>query len=145
MESDLTLLIIIFFAFALTVFLIIRKLIINSKMTPEEKVKVKKVKAEKKAAIEADRIKSHETYLRSIEQQSVINNYGNIYPEIICPHCQKKGYVHVKQVTNKKGVSGGKATAALLTGGISLLATGLSRKEQGSQAHCDNCSMTWSF
>jgi|ERR1035437_47848 hypothetical protein len=69
--------------------------------------------------------------------------WGNIFSEIICLHCQTKGHVRVKQVINKKGVSGGKATAALLTGGISLLATGLSRKENESQLHCDNCGMTW--
>lgn len=145
MESDITNLIIILVAFTLTIFLIIRKLIINSKLTAEEKVEAKKMKAEKKAALKADSIKSHERYLRNIGLQSVINTYGNHYPEIICPHCQKKGNVRVKQVINKKGVSGDKATAALLTGGISLLATGLSRKEHGSLAHCDNCSMTWNI
>jgi hypothetical protein len=45
----------------------------------------------------------------------------------------------------KKGISGGKVMGGLLTGGISLLATGLSRKEQATQAHCDNCKSTWDF
>src|SRR5689334_12012349 len=49
---------------------------------------------------------------------------------MICPHCQEKGKVHTKQLTQKKGVSGAKATGAILTGGVSLLAPGLSRKEQ---------------
>ena len=79
------------------------------------------------------------------KRENIKKKYGDIFPEVICPHCQTKGNVHVTEVTNKKGISGGKATAALLTGGVSLLATGLSRKESGSQAHCDNCKMTWTF
>jgi hypothetical protein len=48
--------------------------------------------------------------------------YGALNPAMICPHCQCKGSVRVKRVQEKAGVSGGKATAALLTGGLSLLA-----------------------
>lgn len=65
--------------------------------------------------------------------------------KMICPHCQEKGTVKTEKVTQKKGISGGKATGALLTGGISLLATGLSRKEDVTKAHCVNCSSTWYF
>ena len=64
---------------------------------------------------------------------------------MICPHCQEKGMVRTSPITQKKGVSGGKATAAIFTGGVSLLATGLSRKEAVTQAHCDNCGSTWNF
>lgn len=70
---------------------------------------------------------------------------GPINPALACPHCQTKGSVHTKMVKQKKGISGGKATAALFTGGLSMLATGLSRKEQGTQAHCDACHSTWIF
>ncbi|HYA40277.1 MAG TPA: hypothetical protein VEF34_03175 [Syntrophobacteraceae bacterium] len=45
--------------------------------------------------------------------------------------------IEVKQM--KKGISGGKATAAILTGGFSLLVTGLSRKEQLTEAKCRKC------
>jgi len=48
-------------------------------------------------------------------------------------------------VKRKKGVSGAKATGAILTLGWSLLATGLSRKEEITQAHCENCQATWDF
>jgi len=51
--------------------------------------------------------------------------------------------VTTKPVKVKRGVSGGKATAAVLTGGISLLGTGLSRKVKATELHCGNCSMTW--
>lgn len=71
--------------------------------------------------------------------------FGQTSPAMICPHCQTKGQVRTKKITQKKGVSGGKATGAILTGGISLLATGLSRTEVATQAHCDNCSGTWYF
>jgi hypothetical protein len=53
--------------------------------------------------------------------------------------------VRTKAIKKKAGVSGGKAAAAVLTGGISVLATGLSRKEAMTQAHCDGCNSTWTF
>jgi hypothetical protein len=70
---------------------------------------------------------------------------GSLNPEIICPHCQQKGTVRTKAVQQKKGISGGKATAALLTGGVSMLATGLSRKESITEANCDKCNSKWRF
>jgi len=71
--------------------------------------------------------------------------WGYLKPAMICPHCQTKGDVRTKAVTRKKGISGAKATGALLTGGVSMLATGLSRKEGLTQAHCDHCNSTWDF
>lgn len=71
--------------------------------------------------------------------------FGKKNPAMVCPHCQTRGSVRTKQVEQKVGVSGGKATAAVLTGGLSLLVAGLSRKQQVTQAHCDTCKATWSF
>ena len=71
--------------------------------------------------------------------------YGSLSRRLVCPHCQTAGHVHTKSVKKKVGISGGKVTGALLTGGISLLATGLSRKEAVTQAHCTNCSSNWYF
>lgn len=71
--------------------------------------------------------------------------YGDINPLLICPHCQKPGLVRAKTLMVKAGISGGKATAAILTAGISLLLTGLSREEEKTQAHCDRCDSTWQF
>lgn len=71
--------------------------------------------------------------------------YGSVNGQIICPHCQTKGKVRTKRIQKDAGISGKKATAAALTGGISLLATGLSRKETVTQAHCDNCNSTWTY
>jgi hypothetical protein len=70
---------------------------------------------------------------------------GRINPAMLCPHCQTRGSVYTKAIIQKKGVSGGKATAAVLTAGFSLLATGLSRKEHLTQAQCANCRNTWRF
>ena len=71
--------------------------------------------------------------------------HGEPNPEIVCPHCQMKGRVLTKPIKKKAGISGAKATGALLTGGVSVLATGLSRKEAVTELHCKNCSSTWHF
>jgi transcription elongation factor Elf1 len=63
--------------------------------------------------------------------------------QLVCPHCQTKGSVTTAQVKVKKGISGGKATAAVMTVGFSVVATGLSRKEKLTQLTCSNCGMSW--
>ncbi len=68
---------------------------------------------------------------------------GEASSELVCPHCNTKGGVTTKQVKAKKGISGGKATAAVMTMGISTVATGLSRKEKVTELTCSNCGMTW--
>ena len=78
-------------------------------------------------------------------QASLVASYGARNAALICPHCTEKGNVRTKGIKAKKGVSGAKATGAILTGGVSLLATGLSRKENLTQAHCENCNSTWVF
>jgi DNA-directed RNA polymerase subunit RPC12/RpoP len=64
---------------------------------------------------------------------------------IVCPQCQSRGTVTTEQVKMKKGISGGKATGAVLTGGVSLLLTGLSRKEGVTEATCSKCGSVWHF
>lgn len=64
---------------------------------------------------------------------------------IVCPHCQTPGKVTTKVVQQKKGISGGKATAAVFTAGISMLGIGLSRKEEVTEAHCGRCGSTWHY
>lgn len=64
---------------------------------------------------------------------------------IICPHCQTKGQVTTAAVTVNVGISGGKATAAILTGGVSMLATGLSNRQAMTKATCSNCGSVWHF
>jgi len=67
------------------------------------------------------------------------------YMKVACPHCAKVGQVATRPLRLKAGISGGKATGALLTGGLSLLATGLSRKESVSEAYCYNCKTRWTI
>jgi predicted RNA-binding Zn-ribbon protein involved in translation (DUF1610 family) len=65
--------------------------------------------------------------------------------QLVCPHCQTKGSVTTRRVKLKKGISGGKAAGALMTGGVSVLAIGLSRKEDATEAKCSNCGSVWDF
>lgn len=71
--------------------------------------------------------------------------HGAPNPKLLCPHCSERGSVHAKPVKQKAGISGGKAMAGLMTGGLSLLATGLSRKQALTEAWCSNCQSTWHF
>lgn len=71
--------------------------------------------------------------------------YGPLNAAMVCPHCQTKGQVRTTPTKRKAGISGAKATGALLTGGLSILAMGLSRKQAVTQAHCDHCGCTWDF
>lgn len=65
--------------------------------------------------------------------------------QMVCPHCHVRGSVRTRRVRLKKGVSGGKATGAIFTAGLSLFATGLSRKEKATEARCTNCGATWHY
>jgi hypothetical protein len=56
-----------------------------------------------------------------------------------------RGRVVTEKVKVKRGISGGKATAAVLTAGLSLFATGLSRKDITTKAKCLNCNAEWYF
>lgn len=64
-------------------------------------------------------------------------------PVLVCPHCQTRGQVTAYPVTTKDGVSGAKATGAILTGGVSMLGTGLSRKSAKTRMVCGNCAQEW--
>lgn len=76
---------------------------------------------------------------------AVVQNTAPPNPALICPHCQTKGQVRTTRTRHKAGVSGAKATGAVLTLGVSLLATGLSRKEWVTNAHCLACGSKWMF
>lgn len=93
------------------------------------------IESNKRSSMSPDDLKQYDNEVK----------WGKRNHEYICPHCQIKGDVYTKSVNRKKGVSGAKATGAVLTGGLSLLATGLSRKEGLTQAHCCNCDSTWDF
>jgi hypothetical protein len=66
-------------------------------------------------------------------------------PHMKCPHCETIGQISTKKVDLTKGISGGKAVAGLLTGGLSILAVGISRKEAQTEARCGKCNNVWHF
>jgi hypothetical protein len=84
---------------------------------------------------------------RAAQRKSEAENAVALHVErdakIICPHCEATGLVTTQDTTSKRGISGGKATGAFLTGGYSMLVTGLSRKQSVRAAHCANCGMKW--
>jgi hypothetical protein len=102
----------------------------EKKMTPEQRAS----RAEELARQQASR----DNLLR--KNQGFASNL-----DIVCPQCQQKGSVYTRPIKRKAGISGGKATAAVLTGGVSLLATGLSRKEPVTEGQCTHCKSTWHF
>jgi uncharacterized Zn finger protein len=75
----------------------------------------------------------------------ILGGWGPVNSALVCPHCQTKGKVHARVLKRKRGISGAKVMWGLMTGGRSLMVTGLSRKERLTQAHCDHCGSTWEF
>ena len=100
----------------------------------------------KKAAMTTEeRSKYEEEVQARIALTQKTQEWGEINSKMVCPHCQTKGKIRTKQVEVKRGISGTKATAAVLTGGVSVLATGLSQKDKNTQAHCEECDASWKF
>jgi hypothetical protein len=114
-------------------------------MTPIERQAYQQKRQERMNEMRARLQKSKQESTERQRERMVEQQWGNLNPAMICPHCQTKGTVRTQSEQRKAGVSGGKATAALLTGGTSLLLTGLSRKQLVTQAHCDTCNSGWSF
>lgn len=82
---------------------------------------------------------------KALREISRIQEHGKINAILVCPHCQATGSVRSKPVDRKTGISGGKIAAAVLLSPLTLLATGVSRNERATQAHCDHCGSTWTF
>ena len=62
---------------------------------------------------------------------------------INCPYCDGQGTVVVRHVKKKKGFSPGKVAGGVVTGGVSLLATGLAKKGEVNALNCTACGMKW--
>lgn len=62
---------------------------------------------------------------------------------VFCPYCHEQGGITTYRGKARKGISGGKATAAIMTLGLSLVVAGLSRKESTTLAYCGWCRMEW--
>ena len=116
-----------------------------TKMTPQQRDDIFNKQFEEQAILQAkmmEKIKTKQEEKKALEKEQL---KSLVNPEIMCPHCQTKGQVITMDLETKKGISGGKVTGAILTGGWSILATGLSRKEQNTHARCLNCNVKWTF
>jgi methylaspartate ammonia-lyase len=89
--------------------------------------------------------RARNTVMQAAEHRALAAVRSAQQARIVCQHCQTPGRVKTKPIMVKKGISGGKAAGALLTAGVSVIATGLSRKEATTQASCGNCGSTWQF
>lgn len=63
--------------------------------------------------------------------------------KIVCPYCRVAGNVYSAKVQANKGISGEKAIAAWVTGGISLATIGISNIEVVNGFLCKNCNTDW--
>jgi hypothetical protein len=64
---------------------------------------------------------------------------------IVCPYCQKRGQVSTRRVKVKTGFSTAKASFAVVTFGITTLATGLAKKGYITKARCGHCWSHWEY
>jgi len=78
-----------------------------------------------------------------IEKIQYRARYGIVNSKLKCKYCEEVGSVHYRRVYKKTGFSTGKAVAGLITGGTSILATGLAKKEGVAKFYCGNCEMSW--
>ena len=96
-----------------------------------------------------DAMKAARAKREATEQQrkTIARQGGNLNAAMVCPHCQTRGKVAIRPETVKAGISGGKAVAAVLTAGLSMLTpgVGLSRKQHMTRATCASCRSTWLF
>lgn len=67
----------------------------------------------------------------------------NATAQIVCKFCHEKGGVTRRTVQVKKGIDGTKAAGAVVTGGVSTVFTGLSRREPATELVCSNCKSKW--
>lgn len=74
---------------------------------------------------------------------AILSPDGDNIPSLLCPHCNTKGNVYRKAVKESDGISGGKATGAILTGGTSLWLTGLSKQYEAAKLRCKSCDSRW--
>ena len=90
------------------------------------------------------RVEETETVRATISFSEKLEGF-QLSDQIVCPHCRKKGCILIRPAKAKKGISGAKTTGALFTMGLSMFATGLSRKEWVTEAKCKNCRAIWQF
>ena len=65
--------------------------------------------------------------------------------EMVCPHCQTKGSVTTRKVLSRPSAAGDVGALAILTAGLSLLGSWLSRQQAVTQAWCGHCGVSWTI
>lgn len=78
-----------------------------------------------------------------IKEYYEMKEWGTLNPAYTCPCCYRKGFVRTRPTKRKKTMNGAKATGLALTGGWALLGVGLTKEEEYTQAHCEQCGSTW--
>jgi hypothetical protein len=63
--------------------------------------------------------------------------------KLTCPYCKVQGLVGTRQVKVKRSSSGARSTGSFVTGGLSVLTTGLSKRVVVTEAACGKCNSTW--
>ena len=69
--------------------------------------------------------------------------FGPLAKGTACPHCRSTGKVRLRSIAQKTAAGGGNAPAAMLAGGVSMLAAAPAREAKNTQAHCMGCNSTW--
>lgn len=92
-------------------------------MTPENRAKYDK-------KIEEDQLKR--------EKEVFLMVYGNLNPELICPHCQTRGVVHTRKYAQDIVTTG-------KIGGILKTNIKTTTKTWVNQHHCTQCKTTWNI
>jgi len=117
---------------ALVVFIIIVLIVAGAVFREDEKF----IDREGKESKEQDKKASPE---------ELQEKYGEPNMRMSCPHCSSKETIRTKLVHRPNGISGPKLLVAAVTLGLSMFATGLSRMDRTTQAHCEHCVNTWHF
>lgn len=103
-------------------------------LTPEGRIaydnKVEKERLEVEKEILEERLKKEEKLFFEIN--------GKINPELICPHCQNKGFVYSKEYSFNKTVKG-------KVGGILKTDIKINQNESGTMRFCKNCESRWNI
>jgi hypothetical protein len=90
-----------------------------------------------------DTIVVHDTIFGKMQDAWAKVRHGTIKPHIVCPWCRRAGKVATHRVHAKVGYSAAKGVAAIMTQGVSLLFTGISKKKWVTMAKCFGCETEW--
>ena len=101
---------------------------------------VAQVQRQKVAEMSPAELKRHKTQLAAIEKQTQANDneryYGRLNKQLVCPHCQTKGFVR-KQSKTRVTKTRVNSVAARAVG------LGTNTENKVTAMRCDNCETEW--